>query len=80
MELLSNLLENILEMNEKVIIFTQYVKMGKIIKDLISEKFKTEVLFLHGSQSRKEKTEIIWKIHVETRHNLGNQLPLINTS
>ena len=59
MELLSNLLENILEMNEKVIIFTQYVKMGKIIKDLISEKFKTEVLFLHGSQSRKEKTEII---------------------
>ena len=59
MELLSNLLENILDMNEKVLIFTQYVKMGKIIKDLISKKFKTEVLFLHGSQSRKEKTEII---------------------
>ena len=45
--------------NEKVIIFTQYVEMGKLIQQLISKKFKTEVLFLHGSQTLKEKTEII---------------------
>ncbi|WP_323736576.1 DEAD/DEAH box helicase [Methanosphaera sp. ISO3-F5] len=59
MELLANLLENILDMNEKVLIFTQYVEMGKIIKELISRKFKTEVLFLHGTLSRKEKSRII---------------------
>lgn len=59
MELLANLLENILDMNEKVLIFTQYVKMGEIIQDLISKKFKQDVLFLHGTQSRKEKAKII---------------------
>ena len=59
MELLADILENILNVDEKVIIFTQYVEMGKIIQKLISKKFKQEVLFLHGSQTLKEKTEVI---------------------
>ncbi len=59
MELLADILENILSVDEKVIIFTQYVEMGKIIQKLISKKFKQEVLFLHGSQTLKEKTEVI---------------------
>lgn len=59
MELLVDILENILSVDEKVIIFTQYVEMGKIIQKLISKKFKQEVLFLHGSQTLKEKTEVI---------------------
>ena len=59
MELLVNLLENILGADEKVLIFTQYVEMGKLIQELISKKFKREVLFLHGSQTRKEKANVI---------------------
>ena len=59
MELLVNILENILDNDEKVIIFTQYVEMGKLIQQLISKKFKQEVLFLHGSQTREEKSRII---------------------
>lgn len=59
MELLVDILDNILSADEKVIIFTQYVEMGKIIQKLISKKFKREVLFLHGSQTLKEKTEVI---------------------
>ena len=59
MELLITILENIMDMDEKVLIFTQYVKMGEIIQDLVSKKLKREVLFLHGSQSRSEKAEII---------------------
>ena len=59
MELLADILENILDADEKVIIFTQYVEMGKIIQKLISKKFKQDVLFLHGSQTLKEKTEVI---------------------
>ena len=59
MELLIDILENILNANEKVIIFTQYVEMGKLIQKLVSKKFKKEVLFLHGSQSRVEKTRVI---------------------
>ena len=88
MELLVNILENILDMDEKVIIFTQYVEMGKLIQQLISKKFKTEVLFLHGSQTLKEKTEIInsfqenpdYKIFVATLKTGGTGLNLTAAS
>lgn len=59
MELLVDILSNILDANEKVLIFTQYVEMGKLIQELISKKFKREVLFLHGSQTRIEKANVI---------------------
>ena len=59
MELLADILSNILDADEKVLIFTQYVEMGKLIQELISKKFKQEVLFLHGSQTLKEKTNVI---------------------
>ena len=42
-------------MVKRVLIFTQYVQMGEIIQKLVSEKFKTELLFLNGSISRKKK-------------------------
>ncbi len=84
MELLVNILENILGNDEKVIIFTQYVEMGKLIQELVSKKFKQEVLFLHGSQSMKEKTRIIntfqedesYKIFVATLKTGGTGLNL----
>ncbi len=59
MELLVDILTNILDADEKVLIFTQYVEMGKLIQKLISKKFRQDVLFLHGSQSRVEKANII---------------------
>ena len=84
MELLIDILENILNADEKVIIFTQYVEMGKIIQKLVSKKFKQEVLFLHGSQTRLEKTRIIdtfqedenYKIFVATLKTGGTGLNL----
>ena len=88
MELLVDLLENILNADEKVIIFTQYVEMGKIIQKLVSKKFKQEVLFLHGSQTLKEKTEVIntfqededYKILVATLKTGGTGLNLTAAS
>ena len=61
MEILMNTLENILQADEKVLIFTQYVKMGEIMQKSIEEKFQEEVLFLHGSLSRKKRDEMIKK-------------------
>uniref|UniRef100_UPI00388F97E6 DEAD/DEAH box helicase n=1 Tax=Methanobrevibacter sp. TaxID=66852 RepID=UPI00388F97E6 len=69
-------------------IFTQYVEMGKIIQELISKKFKTEVLFLYGSQTLKEKTEVIdtfqenpnYKIFVATLKTGGTGLNLTAAS
>ena len=59
MELLITILENILDVDEKVIIFTQYAQMGKIIEQLVSKKLKTNVLFLHGSLTQQKKAEVI---------------------
>ena len=61
MEVLINILENILDNNEKVIIFSQYVKMGEILKKLIENKFGEEVLFFHGQLSRKKRDEMVDK-------------------
>ena len=58
-ELLMDILENILENNEKAIIFTQYVKMGEILEKLILKRFNREVLFLHGSLSRSARDDIV---------------------
>jgi SNF2 family DNA or RNA helicase len=84
MGLLVDILQNILDAGEKVIIFTQYVEMGKLIQELISKKFKEKVLFLHGSQTLKEKTKIIdtfqedknYKIFVATLKTGGTGLNL----
>lgn len=59
MELLITILENILDVDEKVIIFTQYAQMGKIIQKLVSKKLKTDVLFLHGSLTQQKRNEVI---------------------
>ena len=61
LEVLMDILSNILDNNEKVLIFTQYVKMGEIIQNLIEKTFKEEVLFLHGSLSRNKRDELVKK-------------------
>ena len=59
MEVLMNLLETILAADEKILIFTQYVKMGHIIKKLIEDKFSQDALFLHGGVSRQNRDKMI---------------------
>ncbi len=59
LELLIEIVDNILDVDEKVIIFTQYVEMGKIIRDVCLKKFNREVLFLHGSLKSDQRERII---------------------
>ena len=59
LELLAEIVGNILDVGEKTIIFTQYVEMGKIIKEVLLKMFNREVLFLHGSLNRKTREKII---------------------
>ena len=70
MELLVDILTNILDAGEKALIFTQYVEMGKLIQKLISKKFKHEVLFLHGSQSIKERADVIETFQEDENHKI----------
>lgn len=58
-QMLLSLLENIQEANEKVLIFTQYKEMGKLLVSFIKEKFGQEPLFLHGGVSRKQRDILV---------------------
>ncbi|MBY6037846.1 DEAD/DEAH box helicase [Fictibacillus nanhaiensis] len=53
------LIEAILEKNEKCLIFTQFIFMGELIKKYVEKKFGIPVLFLHGSLSKQKRDEMI---------------------
>ncbi|MBX9782868.1 MAG: DEAD/DEAH box helicase [Chitinophagaceae bacterium] len=59
MMLLLQLLETIYENNEKVLIFSQYMEMGNLLRQVIHEHFGKKALQLHGGNSRKERDEMV---------------------
>lgn len=59
MDLLFDKLDSITESGEKVLIFTQFTEMGKLLKHFISERYKEEPLFYHGGCSLKQRTEMV---------------------
>ncbi len=58
-QMLIELLENIQEANEKVLIFTQYREMGKLLVEFIKDRFWVEPLFLHGGIDRKQRDVLV---------------------
>lgn len=56
---LEELLEVILAEDDKVLIFTQYAQMGHLLRPYLQERFGAEILFLHGSLSRKARDQLI---------------------
>ena len=59
LQLLLGLLNPILESGEKTLIFTQYKEMGELLVEFLEQELDTRPLFLHGSQSRKERDELV---------------------
>lgn len=58
-QLLMSLLQQILENEEKALIFTQYQEMGKLLARMIETEFGFEPPFLHGGVSRKMRDEMV---------------------
>jgi SNF2 family DNA or RNA helicase/uncharacterized Zn finger protein len=56
---LFDLLENILETDEKVLIFTQYAQMGELLASMIKTSFGINAPFLHGGLSRDKRDEMV---------------------
>ena len=56
---LMDILHNIVENNEKVLVFTQYKEMGSILENIIASEFNQNPLFFHGSLNVKQREEII---------------------
>lgn len=58
-ELLLDLMETILERNEKVLIFTQFKEMGDILVRMLEDQTGEKPMFYHGGCSLKERQEMI---------------------
>lgn len=56
---LIDILHNIVENDEKVLVFTQYKEMGTILENIIASEFNQNPLFFHGSLNVKQREEII---------------------
>ncbi|EOG8708272.1 DEAD/DEAH box helicase [Bacillus cereus] len=56
---LMELIENIKDQNESCLIFTQYIGMGNMLKDVLEKHFGQRVLFLNGSVPKKERDKMI---------------------
>lgn len=59
MELLFDKLDSIMESNEKVLIFTQFAEMGKLLKHFIAERYSDDPMFYHGGCSIKQRNEMV---------------------
>lgn len=56
---LLSLAEEMHEARDKVLIFTQYVEMGNILKMQLQERFGKEVLFLHGGVLKNGRDRMV---------------------
>ena len=56
---LAEMLEEILDVGDRSLIFTQFSKMGKILRRHLQETFGVEVLFLHGGTPRKQRDRMV---------------------
>ena len=59
MEMLLELLRSIYENDEKVLIFTQYKEMGKILTRILENVFDSKPLFLHGGVARHKRDAMV---------------------
>ncbi len=59
MDQLIETLSRIQENNQKVIIFTQYIEMGKILQRELSKAFNQEIEFMYGGTPFDRRQEII---------------------
>ncbi len=56
---LGEMLEEILEVGERTLIFTQFAQMGHLLQQHLQETFGQEVLFLHGGTPQKTRDRMI---------------------
>jgi len=68
---LTEMVEEMLEVGDRALIFSQFAEMGEILKKHLQETFGREVLFLHGGVSRKQRDGMVERFQSD-----GDELPL----
>ena len=57
--MLTEMMDMVLENEEKALVFTQFAEMGRMLKEHLQASFGCEVLFLHGGVPRKQRDRMI---------------------
>lgn len=59
LERLTEMLEEILAMGERALIFTQFTEMGDMLQRYLQDTFGREVLYLHGGVTRAKRDQMV---------------------
>jgi hypothetical protein len=62
---LTEMLEEVLQVGDRALIFTQFTEMGDIIRAHLQETFGREVLFLHGGVGQKQRDRMVARFQEE---------------
>lgn len=62
---LTEMLEEILEVGDRALVFTQFAEMGKILQGHLQESFGREILFLHGGVPQHQRERLIERFQRE---------------
>src|SRR5262249_25626133 len=62
---LTELLEEMLPLGDRVLLFTQFTEMGEMLKRYLQETYGREVLFLHGGVPRKQRDRLVERFQQE---------------
>ena len=68
---LTEMVEELLQVKDRALIFTQFAEMGKILQRHLQETFGREVLFLHGGTPKKQRDDLVERFQAD-----GSRLPL----
>jgi len=64
---LQEMLEEIMELKDRALIFSQFAEMGAILRRYIQEIFGMEVYFLHGAVPRRKRDRMIESFQSDDR-------------
>jgi len=68
--LLFDKLDSIIENNEKVLLFTQFTEMGKMLQHFITERYNDTPLFYHGGCNIKQRKEMVEAFQTDHAHKI----------
>ena len=62
---LMEMLEEVIEVEDRALVFTQFAQMGGILQRHLQEAFGREVIFLHGGITKKRRDQMIERFQSE---------------
>ena len=62
---LTEMLEEIIEVSDRALVFSQFAEMGKILQRHLQEVFGREVLFLHGGVPKRQRDRMVERFQIE---------------